>query len=101
MKNFKINNNQPPLTGADLISGQSFGKLLKAYHGAKLPFFKAAKFWIGSAATTVAVVTSVVVYTHVMGKADSHSFVNPPLPAADISTTTYILEAQIDSTITY
>jgi hypothetical protein len=101
MKNFRIDTSQPALNEADLSAGQNFGKLLKAYHVAKLPFFKAAKLWVGGASATVTIVASVIVYTHVMGNISHRPFVNPPIPAANIIGATYILEAQNDSVITY
>jgi hypothetical protein len=107
MKNFKINMNRPPLNDSDLSPKGDFNQLLKNYKALKAPFYKTAKFWIGSSATLVATIAAVLVYTNVIDTASddfkfkSDSCINPPVDNADIKPDTYLVNAESDSTVVH
>ena len=101
MKNFKINTNQAPLSDADIAKGKDFGQLVKAYKAAKIPFYKMPKIWLGSSALVAAGVAIFIVISKLTTPVLPAAFINPPLASADIKSTTYVLNAQADSTITY
>lgn len=102
MKNFKINNNQQPLSEADIAQGKDFGKLIKAYKVAKVPFYKTAKLWIGASSVLVASIAVLLIFDNTGSlKAGTRPFIAPPLASADIKRTDYVLNAQSDSTINY
>ncbi|MBL7779522.1 MAG: hypothetical protein JNK66_14675 [Chitinophagales bacterium] len=102
MKNFKINTHQPPLTDADLQSGKDFGSLLKNYQAIKVPFFKTAKFWWGSAGALATVVAAVLLLSKAMTNEHTQgttAFINPPLPMSDIPRVSYAVNTISDTVI--
>jgi len=101
MKNFKINTSQPPLSEADIAKGKDFGQVVKAYKAAKIPFYKMPKIWLGSSALVAAGVAIFIVISKLTTPDLPTAFINPPMASADIKSTTYVLNAQADSTITY
>ena len=105
MKNFKINKNQQPLSESDLAQGKDFSKVIQSYKAMKTPYFKAPKFWFGASSVLVATVAAVLVLSK-MNAPDvvpvaPDAFIHPPVTTADIPNSTYILNAQSDSTITH
>lgn len=108
MKNFKINKNREPLTEADLSSGKDFGRLMQAYQAAKVPLFKTAKFWFGALSVMVTAITALVIYTKVIAPdsfatdgVEQATFINPPMPQADIKREMYAIAADKDTIIAY
>ena len=102
MKNFKINKNQQALSDADIARGKDFGKLVKAYKAAKVPFYKSAKLWIAASSVLVASVAALMIFSKMNASGtEGRPFIAPPLASADIQSAVYVLNAQSDSTISY
>ncbi|CAN5366182.1 hypothetical protein BH09BAC5_BH09BAC5_12090 [soil metagenome] len=94
MKNYNIKRNREPLTDADIAKGQDFDSFLKTYSGAKTPFYKTGKFYLG-AVTLVAVIAvgSYFLINETAKTPEQTAFVQPAINGVDIADTVYKMDA--------
>ncbi|MEO5641968.1 MAG: hypothetical protein ABIQ40_09615 [Bacteroidia bacterium] len=92
MKNYNIKRNREPLTDADISKGQNFDAFLKAYSGAKIPFYKTGTFYMSVIA--LGVVIGVGAYLLSDEKVVNQSaYVQPALNGIDVADTVFKLDA--------
>ena len=105
MKNYKINMNRKPLCEEDIAKGKNFNQVLKNYHGMKTPFLKSPKFWFGASAVLVASIAALVIINKMTIGAQPvqpvSAFINPPIPGADIKSSSYFINTESDTVINY
>ncbi|MFH1319578.1 MAG: hypothetical protein ABII90_02865 [Bacteroidota bacterium] len=77
MKNYKVNINRPKVTPGEIANRRDFSKVFKSYTKLTQPFFKKPWFF-SSAAVTVVVAVSVIIYVQFVQNKDE-------TPAADQS----------------
>jgi hypothetical protein len=94
MKNYNIKRNREPLTDADISKGQNFDAFLKAYSGAKVPFYKTGKFYTGVVALGLVIGVGAYVLSTDADKADEKTaFIQPELKGIDIADTVFKMDA--------
>lgn len=95
MDKYKINRNRAPLTDEDVKKGQDFDAFMKAYSGAKKPFYKTSTFKLS--VVTLGLVIGVGAYVALNNNTDKTPttipYVAPPLAGIDIADTTYKFDA--------
>lgn len=94
MKNYNIKRNREPLTDADVAKGQDFDAFLKAYSGAKTPFYKTGTFLTSVVALGIVIgVGAYVLSTKEDDAPTPTAFVQPALNGIDVADTMFTLDA--------
>jgi hypothetical protein len=94
MKNYNIKRNREPLTDADIAKGQNFDAFMKAYSGAKIPFYKTGTFYMSVAALGLVIgVGSYFLSNSGEEAAAPTAFVQPALKGVDVADTVFTMDA--------
>lgn len=94
MKNYNIKRNCEPLTDADIAKGQDFDAFMKAYSGARTPFYKTGTFYMSVVALGLVIgVGSYFLSNSEEQAAAPTAFVQAPLKGIDVADTVYTMDA--------
>ncbi|MDQ3108427.1 MAG: hypothetical protein M3R17_00905 [Bacteroidota bacterium] len=94
MTNYNIKRNREPLTEADVAKGQNFDAFLKAYSGAKVPFYKTGTFGLSVVALGVVIaVGSYFLVSNDDKNTAPTAFVQPALNGIDVADTVFTMDA--------
>lgn len=93
MKNYNIKRNREPLTDADISKGQNFDAFLKAYSGAKVPFYKTGTFYMSVVALGLVIGVGAYFLANSEDDATPSAYIQPALNGIDVADTVFKMDA--------